>query len=267
MKKNKILVVGYPKSGNTWLTRLTAELVGCPVKGFLYSDHDEIAVEGLERKSDFEVFKSHHQWSEIKKEDLLNSKIIYIVRDPRDVSLSGRNFFGLGHNLFDFANSKTSNFQSKAVNKIKSKLNYFYKIIYLNRMRKIRMENAVLNGDDRVHHWCRISWKNHLLPFSENSGVLILKYESLLDSPFDECQKILKYLNIVKTDNHILTAISNQSFEKKKKKYKKSGEKEKYYFMKTGKIQQWKNSFSKSENMRYVNALKSELNELGYDLK
>ena len=33
----KIIIVGYPKSGNTWLTRLTADLVGCPVEGFLYN--------------------------------------------------------------------------------------------------------------------------------------------------------------------------------------------------------------------------------------
>ena len=26
MTKRRVLVVGYPKSGNTWLTRLTAEL-------------------------------------------------------------------------------------------------------------------------------------------------------------------------------------------------------------------------------------------------
>ena len=34
MTKRRMLVVGYPKSGNTWLTRLAAELLGAPVKDF-----------------------------------------------------------------------------------------------------------------------------------------------------------------------------------------------------------------------------------------
>lgn len=69
----KIIIAGYPKSGNTWLTRLVAEIVGCPVTGFLYSQHFEIAKEGGDRKSEFECFKSHHKYYELKKEDIYNS--------------------------------------------------------------------------------------------------------------------------------------------------------------------------------------------------
>ena len=87
----KIIIAGYPKSGNTWLSRLTANLVGCPVEGFLYNPNNvEIAIEGTERVSDYRVYKSHHQLSELTKEDIQNSKIIYVVRDPRDVLCSFR---------------------------------------------------------------------------------------------------------------------------------------------------------------------------------
>ena len=61
----KIIVVGYPKSGCTWATRLVAELVGCPVAGFWQSDKKEIAIEGEDRVSDFRCYKSHHQLAEL----------------------------------------------------------------------------------------------------------------------------------------------------------------------------------------------------------
>jgi hypothetical protein len=54
--KRRVLVVGYPKSGNTWLTRLTAELLNAPVRGFWNEPHrEEIAEEGTWRISDTEV--------------------------------------------------------------------------------------------------------------------------------------------------------------------------------------------------------------------
>ena len=93
--KKKIIIAGYPKSGNTWLTRLVANLVDCPVAGFWGSDHDEIASEGASRMSEFECYKAHQTY-----EDLIqcsdwsgDCSVIYIIRDPRDVALSGANFF------------------------------------------------------------------------------------------------------------------------------------------------------------------------------
>ena len=45
--KNNIVIAGYPKSGNTWLTRLVAEVLKCPVVGFLEQpQNNEIAIEG-----------------------------------------------------------------------------------------------------------------------------------------------------------------------------------------------------------------------------
>lgn len=93
-----VIIVGYPKSGNTWITRLTAELIGCPVSGFWNEpDNQEIAVEGQSRNSEFRCFKSHHPLSELSNtfdtKDHKKNHIIYVIRDPRDVSVSGAHYF------------------------------------------------------------------------------------------------------------------------------------------------------------------------------
>ena len=110
----KIIIVGYPKSGNSWLTRLVAQLLDCPAKGFLYHEKPEMVTEGLQRDSAYVCYKSHHQWHELKQEDQ-QAKIICITRDPRDVSLSGRSYFKfpLGSYLF-YAKSKNLIFRAIA---------------------------------------------------------------------------------------------------------------------------------------------------------
>jgi len=53
-----LLFRDFLKSGNTWLTRLTPQLIGCPVKGFCaQQENNHIAMEGKERKSDYRYFK------------------------------------------------------------------------------------------------------------------------------------------------------------------------------------------------------------------
>ena len=96
MNKNKnILIVGYPKSGTNWLSRLVAEVLQCNFNGdwgFDTKNASRLIFENT--NSEYQVFKSHHFFSDIKtasKEPIY--KIIYIVRDPRDIVISGTYFF------------------------------------------------------------------------------------------------------------------------------------------------------------------------------
>ncbi len=258
MNRKKIIIAGYPKSGNTWLTRLTAELANCPVAGFLYEkDNPEIAIEGLNRISHFECYKSHHQYKELENEEKETAKIIYIIRDPRDIVFSGQKFF---YNVWIFHTKTTKNLL--AITKIL--INKFYRWIYGNKAMKSRMIQAVLFGNKKVHYWCRIPWKAHLTPYLNNPDVLKIKYESLLSNQVNECQRILDFLGIKLSPSEIDRAIQQQSFTNVKAKFKNSGETDKVKFLRKGQSKQWENQLSKKEKMLFEKELGKELRDLDY---
>ncbi|NNK80586.1 MAG: hypothetical protein HKO93_03725 [Flavobacteriales bacterium] len=262
----KIIVVGYPKSGNTWLCRLTGELLQCPVKGFLYADHYEIAAEGSGRESQFEIFKSHHQYDEISKRDIENARIIYIIRDPRDVSISGRKYFNFHLGPFKEVGDPDKGLLRKVLFKLKSITNRLNDSLFGDRVKCKRMNKALLEGNNNVHHWCRVSWREHFTPFVEQDKVLLVKYESLLDSPMTECGRILDYLGVERSKEQIAEAIDKQSYDSVKERFIKTDNKSKAEFLREGKKEQWRTAMSNKEKARFREAYENELSQFEYPL-
>lgn len=252
-----IIIVGYPKSGNTWITRLTAELVGCPVIGFWGSEHNEIAREGEERESDYGCFKSHHQFQELDREAKDQSFIIYTIRDPRDITISGANFF-----QFTRYENLEAFFKKIPMGKWCWKI--ISKIVNMESYRIKQMMDAVINGSAKVHKWCSISWKDHWESYLE-SGCLFIRYEDMLSAPEEECRKILSYLEITRDTEHITKTIYNQSFGKKKEEFKKKGEVDKANFMRTGKSEQWKRKLTKKQKEYFRQYLAEDLARFSYE--
>lgn len=253
-----IIVVGYPKSGNTWLTRLTAELVNCPVVGFWNSDHDEIAREGEDRKSDFRCFKSHHQLHELKIEDNPDEYyIIYIVRDPRDVIVSGAHYFRFERR------DQIGKLLMRIPKGLRVCRKIMYKVLNPQTCRIQKMMNAVIHGSAEVHHWCRIPWNSHYKPYL-NGGYLFVRYEDLLSSPERECRRILDYLNIARNDSDIKFAIAKQSLARKRGEFLAKGEEKKAGFMRVGKGGQWKKNLSERQEKKLIDYLRGDLERLSY---
>lgn len=232
--KKRIIICGYPKSGNTWLTRLTAEIVGCPVVGFWCEPFTrEMATEGLERESDYQCFKAHHSIFQMNHTFVGyadgNEKLIYVIRDPRDVIVSASYYF---------------NFRIPRVKRL----------FHAQKYKLDTLTKGLVKG---THEgcWLRVPWKEHVMGYL-NSGALIVKYETLKANPLSEAKRICEYLNIEKNENHLIASIENQSFEKKKKLFGDSNQPEKANFLRKGISGKWKEVLS-SKNIKMIN------NEIG----
>jgi len=253
-----ILVVGYPKSGCTWATRLVAELVGCPVSGFWQSDKKEIAIEGEERVSDFRCYKSHHQLAElgVPPDDPAN-RLIYILRDPRDIAISAANYF-----QFDRFPEVAALFRHVRRGE-KFYRHTLYPLLAGEDYRLERMTEAVLHGSAGVHNWVRVSWRDHWRPY-EAAGVPIVRYEDLLAAPEEQAKRILHHLGLGRSNEEIASAIDNQSFERKKQTLLERGETGRAKFLRVGKSGQWREKLPVPLQARFGDELSDDLTRWGY---
>lgn len=255
MEKKDIVVIGYPKSGNTWATRLVAELVGCHVVGFWNSDHPEIAVEGSDRKSDFSCYKSHHQLSELTQINETSTKMIYVIRDPRDICVSGAHYF----NHVSPIPSKSRNIAIRFVNKLHWEL--------AGKRRMIQeMAKALLVGNERIHHWCRVSWKAHVTPFLDRDDVLLIQYDRLLKNPMEQSKRILKFLDLERSESEIDRVVDTHNFEKSQKRFADSGNSEKKQFLRKGGSGEWRHELTSQQKRNFESEIGELLTRFGYDL-
>lgn len=261
--KKRIIVCGYPKSGNTWLARLTAELVECPVKGFWCEPfNNEIAVEGSNRESEFSCFKAHHSIDELEftLEDYGNGteKIIYIIRDPRDVSISAMKYFWFPPR-YPRIRRMFSWFSSKGILLYKK---YFepeeYRLKYII--------NGIVNGMSEGA-WLHYSWGDHVRGYvnSNKDNILIVKYEDLLNNVAECAEHIVDFIGITKSRSEILNACKAQSFSRKKAEFKTMGDQDRANFMRTGKSGQWAELFDDICERQMSNAFADLYQRLGYE--
>lgn len=101
----EIIVTGFPKSGNTWLTRLLSDALDYPVCGIddavpLAADQQERNGNGVIRQLHL-VPRRNGEARFVASRYYLNpnnhngEKVIHILRDPRDVAVSVNAYWGL----------------------------------------------------------------------------------------------------------------------------------------------------------------------------
>lgn len=248
--KKTIVVVGYPRSGNTWLTRLIAEILDSPFSRF--GDALPIGVEGEDRHGDWLITQLHLRVNCEAKEgraiynawsfnpDLWNGeRFLLIYRDPRDVAISAMHYW-------DLPDVRTALL-------------------------------AMANGKPPLEGAGK--WTDFYTPWLKSDKVTsemrwMISYESLCADPIGNLRTIVPFFDDVKLEK-IISAVENQEFFRKKtailqesidgiKKARPYGKTIQLKAMRKGVANQWVDETSLEDNQFACQNFKEVMKWMGY---
>lgn len=240
-----ILVSDFGRSGQGWLSYMLCYILNAAfvepynfLEGKKYTTSEHIFsltqgdLPGREKTKYSLIVKTH---SFLLHEISLTDKIIFLMRDPRDVAVSMHNL-----NLI----------QERSINWTHPRAKFF--LVFKKCFRLLSYINT-------ISHWKRhyYSWKK--------SQYYPIKYEDLLGDCKKALEKILEYLEVSVEEKVINEAVKNFSFKKITGRTRGQENKNSTEFRK-GVAGDHKNKFSKFE-LKIINFLFKDLfKELNYEV-
>jgi len=265
-KRNIVWIASYPKSGNTWFRAVLNNLVSGPDDAKSINELDlsgiassrtmfdqlggisssDLSVDEIEKyrpmvyrqlsdeSEDTIYLKVHDAWKLNSAGDALfpedvSMAVIYIIRHPLDVAVS-----------LSYHNSEDVNDSLKKMNDSS----------YGLCLGKKRLFNQLPQN--------LLSWSGHVLSWVRESGlkVNLLKYEDMIDNPYDAFSESLTFLDIKYTEDMLRAAIRNSDFKVLKQQEQAEGFVEKpikasSFFRKGGKVD-WENHIKKETAEAFI---------------
>jgi hypothetical protein len=185
-RSEDVVVVGYPKSGNTWFQMLCigsvygVDLECCPISVSQLLMPDASAGGFFRRFTTPMLFKSH----ELPRPDY--RRVVYLVRDGRDAMVSYRHYReaidGIGYDFTTFVDQKTPLYPS---------------------------------------HWSHHveAWAAN--PF--NAEMMTIRYEDLLLEPVGQLKRFCEFMGIQRSEQLLERAVTNAGFDNLRSREKSEG--------------------------------------------
>jgi Sulfotransferase domain len=239
-----MFLVSYPRSGNTWTRFLIANLiypnveVGFTNIGGLVADPARASKRFLNSLPRPRILKSHHPF------DRRYGKVIYIVRDPRDVVVS-EYYFNLKKKWIDPSLS----------------LDAF-------------VTQQFLAGKSSAYgSW----WENAASWISARRGdpsFLLVRYEDLLSQTVCQLARVAEFLSINADEHRLVTAVERSSFERMSQIEQQQTDlwegtkdtRKDIPFIRAGKVGAWRNALSQAAVDAIEEAWSPLVASLGYHL-
>lgn len=240
--ENITWLVSYPRSGNTWLRFLLANIL-FPDEDVNHISLDRLIPDIREKKQWEKLgvknplfIKSHDVWVDEFAED----KVIYMYRDVRDVALS---YYHFSQGEWDI--------------KFKGTFDDY-------------LEKRFIPGG-RYGGWYG-RWDSHLIFWfdiikDKVKGVesLFVKYEELWQYPYEEMRKIIEFLKIkVRNATDIQTAIDKSAFSELGKIRARDGVHLKKMGL-TGRPGGWRETLTETQKELLWKEFGKTMKKLGYD--
>ena len=283
-----IWLASYPKSGNTWIRSFLGSL--------LFSKNSEIDFKNLLNIPQYPQRFHFNNFVDDKDIDNLNKVSSYWIKTQQIINLDRKIKFLKTHHIYcningsnftDYKNSLGVIYIVRDPRNVISSIKYHYsKENYLEAEKMMTDEYRALGKKidrsskniDRDMITLIASWKTHYNSWKNfEKNKLLIKYEDLINNPYEEFYKIYKYLSKIlklnidkkKIDHAInlntfdnLKSIENREGFIESIDDKNTGLKKKFFHL--GPKNKWENILDNQIRLSIEDKFKVEMKELGY---
>lgn len=281
-----VWLASYPKSGNTWFRAFLTALLG----------DGSIDINNMKTDGVFSSRKVFDTATDLDSTYLYDSEVKNLLPDVFDhvASTSGKS-----HLFVKIHDAYTKNANDLAIVPEQPTLCTIYfirnpldvaasfanhnastidqRIVLMNNshgvMAKSKSEDGEVNTKNSIEQ-LMLSWSGHVKSWTDNPEVpfpvLAVRYEDMLNDPFNTFSNAVKFIGLEKTPEEIKNAIGASCFEKLKEQENENGFAEKNRkcesFFRNGKSGGWKHELTAQQIQSLIDNHRGVMEKYGYEI-